>query len=96
MMERAAYEAQFRSAEHRFYQNAAQERLNVEAAVGQQFLALWQELQEAKQEYTQNLRLEARRLADERMSRLYRGAAVSSNCTGSGSISPGCREGLAS
>ena len=66
LTERAAYEAQFRSAEHKLYQDAAQEKLNMEAAVGQQFLVLRQELQEAEQEYAQHIRQEARRFAGTR------------------------------
>ena len=63
--ERTAYDAHFRSAAHRLFQNVAQERLNMEATVGQQCLALHQELQEAEQDCTQNIRHEARRFADE-------------------------------
>ena len=64
MSEKAPYETRFRSAEYRLCQNTAQERLNMEAAVGQQYLVLRQELQEAEQKYTENIRQEARRFAD--------------------------------
>ena len=63
MLERAAYEASL-GLLSTDYQNTTQERLNMEAAVGQQYLALRQELQKAEQEYTQNLRQEARQFAD--------------------------------
>ena len=63
-VEQTAYEAQVRHYEHRVYQEAAQERLNMEAAAGQRFLALSQELQQAEEERTHHLRQEARRFAE--------------------------------
>ena len=43
-VERNSYHAQLRNYEHRVCQEASQKRLNMEAAVGQQFLAFRQEL----------------------------------------------------
>ena len=63
-VEQASYQAQFRNYEHRVYQEAAQETLNMEAAAGQQFLASRQEPQQAEEEHTHHLCQEARRFAD--------------------------------
>ena len=60
-VEQRVYQAQVNN---RVLQEAAQERLNMEAAVGQQFLASRQELQQAEEEHTHQLRLEARQFAD--------------------------------
>ena len=62
--ERNSYHAQLRNYEHRVYQEASQERLNVEAAVGQTYLVLRQELQQAEKEHTVFVRQEARRFAE--------------------------------
>ena len=50
-VEQRAYQAQVNNFDHRVYQETARERLNVEAAVGQQFLALRQEFQQAEEEH---------------------------------------------
>ena len=63
-VQQRVYQAQVKNFEDRVYQEATQERLNMEAAVGQQFLALRQELQQAEEEHTHHLRQEARRFAD--------------------------------
>ena len=54
------YDATFRSAESRHFQNVVQERLNLEAATGQHFVVLRQNLQTAEQEYGATICQEAR------------------------------------
>ena len=62
--QRNSYHAQLRNYEHRVYEEACQERLNMEAVVGQQFLVLRQELQQTEEEYTASVLQEARRFAE--------------------------------